>query len=119
MPSNIDWWTVWSRSAGSSRSVPSRTITEPIALPPAARLAVPTPLLPRSATGTIATSEVSGSSSISVRYFRIAPLHMARTTSLTVVPEDLLIARRRSSGQSCAAKRREPVIGWFSIVRGA
>ena len=32
---------------------------------------------------------------------------------------DLPTARRRSIGQSCAAKRREPVMFWLSIVRGA
>ena len=36
-----------------------------------------------------------------------------------VVPVALPIARSRSSGQSWAANRREPVIGWLRMVRGA
>ena len=44
---------------------------------------------------------------------------MASTTSFIVVPVALAIARSRSSGQSSAANRREPVIGWLKIVRGA
>src|SRR5690242_9849399 len=41
------------------------------------------------------------------------------TTSLIVVPVALPIARSRSIGQSWAANRRDPVIGWLRIVRGA
>jgi hypothetical protein len=36
-----------------------------------------------------------------------------------VVPVALPIARSRSMGQSWAAKRRDPVMGWLKIVRGA
>ena len=50
---------------------------------------------------------------------RIAPLHIASTTSLSVVPVALPIARSRSTGQSWAANRRDPVICWLNIVRGA
>ena len=50
---------------------------------------------------------------------RSAPAHMASTTSLIVVPEALPMARIRSIGQSWAAKRRDPVIDWLKIVRGA
>jgi hypothetical protein len=44
---------------------------------------------------------------------------MARTTSFSVVPVALPIARSRSTGQSWAAKRRDPVIFWLNSVRGA
>ncbi len=50
---------------------------------------------------------------------RIAPLHIARTTSFSVVSVAFPIALSRSSGQSWAAKRRAAVIGWLRIVRGA
>ena len=50
---------------------------------------------------------------------RIAPLTIASTTSLIVVPVALPTPRRRSTGQSWAAKRREPVMFWLRIVRGA
>ena len=50
---------------------------------------------------------------------RIAPLHIASTTSFSVVPVALPMARSRSIGQSWAANRREPVIVWLRIVRGA
>ena len=49
----------------------------------------------------------------------MAPLHIASTTSLMVVPVALPMARSRSMGQSWAAKRREPVMFWLRIVRGA
>ncbi len=49
----------------------------------------------------------------------MAPLHIASTTSLMVVPLALPTARSRSIGQSCAAKRREPVMFWLRMVRGA
>jgi hypothetical protein len=50
---------------------------------------------------------------------RIAPLHIASTTSFNVVLVALLMPRSRSIGQSCAAKRRAAVIGWLRMVRGA
>ncbi len=106
-----------SRSAGSAWSVPSLTITAPTALPPDADALWE--LLALRPTGTIATSDVSGRAPSSSRYLRIAPLHIARTTSLSVVPLALPIAFSRSSGQSWAANRREPVIRLLMTVRGA
>ena len=50
---------------------------------------------------------------------RIAPLHIASTTSFSVVPVALPIARMRSSGQSWAANRRDAVISRLRIVLGA
>ena len=50
---------------------------------------------------------------------RIAPEHIAITTSLIVVPLALPIPRSRSIGQSWAANRRDPVMLWLNIVRGA
>ena len=44
---------------------------------------------------------------------------MASTTSLRVVPLALPIAFSRSIGQSWAANRRDPVMYWLKIVRGA
>jgi hypothetical protein len=41
------------------------------------------------------------------------------TTSLMVVSDALPTARIRSTGQSWAANRREPVIDWLNMVRGA
>jgi len=49
----------------------------------------------------------------------VAPLHIARTTSLIVVPLARPTPRIRSIGQSSAANRRDPVIRWLKIVRGA
>ncbi len=50
---------------------------------------------------------------------RIAPLHIASTTSFRVVPVALPMARMRSSGQSWAANRRDAVISRLRIVLGA
>ena len=49
---------------------------------------------------------------------RIAPLHIASTTSFSVVPVALPIARMRCSGQSWAANRRDAVISRLRIVLG-
>src|SRR3546814_19411029 len=57
LPSSIDRWMLLSRSAGSGRSVPSLTITTPIALPPSAE-AVWACLALRP-TGTMETIQVS------------------------------------------------------------
>jgi hypothetical protein len=50
---------------------------------------------------------------------RTAPPHIARTTSFRVVRLALEIARIRSSGQSSAANRRDPVMFTLNIDFGA
>ncbi len=92
-------------------------MTAPTALPPEADALCDS--LACSPTGTIATREASGRASSSVKYVRMAPLHIASTTSFTVVSDALPTALIRSMGQSSAAKRRAPVIFLLMIVRGA
>ena len=104
--------TTLSRSAGSARSVPRLASNEPTSLPP-----VDSPS--RRFTGTIAISGLSGNPSCSSRYARSAPPHTASTTSLRVTPVAFLIARKRSTGQDCAAHRRAPAIGTLNMVFGA
>ncbi|CKR74345.1 Uncharacterised protein [Mycobacterium tuberculosis] len=73
----------------------------------------------RRLTGTIATSGVSGSASLSSRYSRSAPAHIASTTSLRLTPAASFTALTRSNGQDCAAQRRAPPTATLSMVCGA
>jgi len=65
LPSCMERWMEDSRSAGSARSVPSLTITEPSALPPDTDATCDS--FAFSPTGTIATSGLSGRAPSSVR----------------------------------------------------
>ena len=69
-------------------------------------------------TGTVATSGSSGNSSPSRRYRRKAPVHTARTTSLSVVSQARLMRLASSREMEEKATRRCGVMAALSEVRG-
>ena len=122
LPSIMDRCTRASRSPASARSVPRLHMRVPISLPLLSFGSTIDSGLSResrSETGTIATSEATGSMPRSVRWLRRAPEHMASTTSLIVASAYFATRRRRSSGQLRAANWRAPVIGTLRAECGA
>ena len=75
--------------------------------------------LPCTDTGTMATSDESGSTSLSVRYCRSAPATRAITTSLSLTPKWFLTALTSSRSNWANATLRRPVMLALNGVCGA